>query len=185
MIIPVIIRATGIATKGLKKNLEAMLGKYSIDSLQKTALFRTSYIKLKVQQSETGSLSGRDRRCFMRSTSNKRPVTRENNGIIVIIIIIIIIIIHSTFKARSGESLKNKWDSVLEVGRDGLLEKTSIKRKKYYKQQQIANADCVNNSMRQQNTSYQHAQQWQKNNTKRGMIECVLNYTLTYAKKWG
>jgi len=31
MIIPVIIRATGIAIKGLKKNLENMLGKYSID----------------------------------------------------------------------------------------------------------------------------------------------------------
>jgi hypothetical protein len=32
-VIPVIIGATGIVTKGLRKNLEAILGKHSIDSL--------------------------------------------------------------------------------------------------------------------------------------------------------
>jgi hypothetical protein len=37
MIIPVIIGATGIVTKGLKKNLEAIPEKHSINSLQKTA----------------------------------------------------------------------------------------------------------------------------------------------------
>ena len=37
-IIPVIIRATGIVTRSLRKNLEAVPGKYSIDSLQKTAI---------------------------------------------------------------------------------------------------------------------------------------------------
>ena len=37
MIIPVIIGATGIVTGSLKKNLEAIPGKHSIDSLQKTA----------------------------------------------------------------------------------------------------------------------------------------------------
>jgi hypothetical protein len=41
MIIAVITGATGIVTKGLKKNLEAIPGKYSIDSLQKTAILRT------------------------------------------------------------------------------------------------------------------------------------------------
>jgi len=35
--IPVIIWATGIVTKGLKKNVEAIPGKQSIDLLQKTA----------------------------------------------------------------------------------------------------------------------------------------------------
>jgi hypothetical protein len=35
-IIPVIIGATGIVTKSLRKNLEAIPGKHSIDSLQKT-----------------------------------------------------------------------------------------------------------------------------------------------------
>jgi hypothetical protein len=36
--IPVIIRATGIVTRGLKKYLETIPGKHSIDSLQKTAV---------------------------------------------------------------------------------------------------------------------------------------------------
>jgi hypothetical protein len=42
MITIVIIEATG--TKGLKKNMEALSGKYSIDSLQKTAILGTSHI---------------------------------------------------------------------------------------------------------------------------------------------
>jgi hypothetical protein len=37
MIVPVIIGAIGRVTKGLKKNLEAIQGKHSIDSLQKTS----------------------------------------------------------------------------------------------------------------------------------------------------
>ena len=41
-IIPVIIGATGIVTRGLRKNLEAVPGKHSIDSLQKTAILGTS-----------------------------------------------------------------------------------------------------------------------------------------------
>jgi len=41
----------------------------------------------------------------------------------------------------------------------------------------MANAESVNNLMRQWNTSYQHAQYWQKNNTQRYMTECVLSYT--------
>jgi hypothetical protein len=38
MIIPVKIGATSTVTKGLKKNLEAIPGKHSIDSLQKTTI---------------------------------------------------------------------------------------------------------------------------------------------------
>jgi hypothetical protein len=53
MIIPVIIGVTGIITKGLKKNLEAIPGKHSIDSLHKTAILGTSHIIQKVLQSET------------------------------------------------------------------------------------------------------------------------------------
>ena len=41
----------------------------------------------------------------------------------------------------------------------------------------------INNLMRQWNTSYQYAQYWQKNSTQRDVIECVLNYTLTCARK--
>jgi len=44
MIIPVIIGATGIATRSLRKNLEAVLGKHLIDSPQKTAILGTSHI---------------------------------------------------------------------------------------------------------------------------------------------
>ena len=42
-IIPVIIGATGIVTRSLRKNLEAVPGKHSIDSLQKTAILGTSH----------------------------------------------------------------------------------------------------------------------------------------------
>ena len=51
-IIPVIIGATGIVTRSLKKNLEAVPGKHSIDSLQKTAVLGTSHIIRKVLQCE-------------------------------------------------------------------------------------------------------------------------------------
>jgi hypothetical protein len=44
MIISVIIGATGIVTKGLKKNLKAIAEKHSIDSLQKTAVLGTLHI---------------------------------------------------------------------------------------------------------------------------------------------
>ena len=44
MIIPVVIGATVIVTKGLKKNLEATPGKHSTDSLQTTAVLGTSHI---------------------------------------------------------------------------------------------------------------------------------------------
>jgi hypothetical protein len=52
-VIPVIIKATGIVTKGLKKYLKTIPGKHSIDSLQKTAVLGTSHIMRKVLQSET------------------------------------------------------------------------------------------------------------------------------------
>jgi hypothetical protein len=53
VIIPVIIGATGIVTEGLKTNLEAIPGKHSTDSLQKTAVLGTSHIIRTVLQSET------------------------------------------------------------------------------------------------------------------------------------
>jgi len=51
-IIPVIIGATGIVTRSLRKNSEAVPGKHSIDSLQKTAIIGTSHIMWKVLQRE-------------------------------------------------------------------------------------------------------------------------------------
>jgi len=51
--IPVKTGATKIETKGLGKNLEAIPGKHSIDSLQKTAILGTSHVIRKVLQSES------------------------------------------------------------------------------------------------------------------------------------
>ena len=51
-IVPVIIRATGIVTRSLRKNLETVPGKHSIDSLQKTAVLGTSHTIRKVLQCE-------------------------------------------------------------------------------------------------------------------------------------
>ena len=47
-IIPVITRATGMVTEGLKKNMEAIPRKHSIDSLKKTAILGTSHITREV-----------------------------------------------------------------------------------------------------------------------------------------
>jgi len=52
-IIPVIIGATAIGTRSLRKILEAVPGKHSVDSLQKTAILGTSHIIRKVLQCET------------------------------------------------------------------------------------------------------------------------------------
>jgi len=52
VIIPVIIGATGIVTRNLRKNLEAVPGKHLIDSLQKTAILGISHIMWKVLQCE-------------------------------------------------------------------------------------------------------------------------------------
>ena len=51
-IIPVIIGVTGIVTRSVRKNYEAIPGKHSTDSLQKTAVLGTSHITRKVLQCE-------------------------------------------------------------------------------------------------------------------------------------
>jgi len=51
-IIPVIIEATGIVMRSLRKNLETVPGRHSIDSLQKTAILGTSHIIRKVLHCE-------------------------------------------------------------------------------------------------------------------------------------
>jgi len=37
----------------------------------------------------------------------------------------------------------------------------------------------------QQNTAYQHAQHREKNDTRRDLLDCVLNCTVTYAREQG
>jgi len=51
-IVPVITGAIGIVTRGLEKSLEAIPGKYSIDSLHQTAVLGTSHLIRKVMQCE-------------------------------------------------------------------------------------------------------------------------------------
>jgi hypothetical protein len=77
MIIPVIIGATGVVTRSLRKNLEAIPGKHSIDSLQKTAIFGISHIIRKALQCEACSLSGGDHCWFERTIRKKKPVIRD------------------------------------------------------------------------------------------------------------
>jgi len=52
-IIIIIIGASGVVTRNLRKNLEDIQGKHTIDSLQKTAILETSHIIRKVLQCET------------------------------------------------------------------------------------------------------------------------------------
>ena len=49
-IMPITIGAIGIVKRSLRKNLEAVPGKHSIDSLQKTAIHGTLHIIRKVLQ---------------------------------------------------------------------------------------------------------------------------------------
>jgi hypothetical protein len=84
-IIPVIIGTSRIVTRSLRKNLEAIPGKHSIDSLQKTAILGTSHIIREVLQCEALRLSDGDHCWFKRSTRQKRPVTRDIHIIIIII----------------------------------------------------------------------------------------------------
>jgi hypothetical protein len=53
VIIPVIVGATRIITKGLKKNLESVPDKHSVDAVQNTAVLGTSHIIWKILQSES------------------------------------------------------------------------------------------------------------------------------------
>jgi hypothetical protein len=89
-VIPVITGATGIVTRGLKKYLEIIPGKQSIDSLQRNICTRniTHYKEsatirnLKLEW--WGSPLVQEEEC------QEEPVKREEEGIIIIIIIIII-----------------------------------------------------------------------------------------------
>jgi hypothetical protein len=53
MIIPVTTGVCGTVTKSLRKNLEAIPGKHSINSIQKKAVLGTSHTIRKVLQCET------------------------------------------------------------------------------------------------------------------------------------
>jgi hypothetical protein len=94
MIILVINGAIRMETKGLiKRNMEAIPGKHSADSLQQTATLGTSHIMQKVLQSNLkpewwGTMLVQEK------YREEKAVTRDINDNIIIIIIIIIIIDH-------------------------------------------------------------------------------------------
>ena len=70
-IIPEIFGDTGIVTRKLRKILEAVSGRHSIDSLKKTTKIGTSHILRKALQCEACRLRGGDHRWFERSTKKK------------------------------------------------------------------------------------------------------------------
>jgi hypothetical protein len=88
LIIPVIIGAIGVVTEFLRNCLEAVPGKHSIDSLQKTAILGTSHIVRKVLQCEAGSVSGGDHRWFRRSTGKKRRATADKIIVVVVAVVV-------------------------------------------------------------------------------------------------
>ena len=127
--------------------MEAVPGKHSIDSLQKTAILGTSHIIRKVLQCEILSLSCGDHRWFKRSTGEKRPVTRDiinnnnnnnnNNNSYLLqsyrnsakatinqnkIIMLIIIIVINTFLRQSGEDLNVESESEVAAAQDQALQ---------------------------------------------------------------
>jgi hypothetical protein len=70
-VIPVIIGATGIVTKGLKvsgNNIRKAFNRFTT----KTAVLGTSHIIRKVLQSETGSLSGGIHHWFKRKSTRRK-----------------------------------------------------------------------------------------------------------------
>jgi hypothetical protein len=79
-VMPVIIGATRIVSKGLK-NLETIPGQHSVDSLQKAALLGTSHIIRKVVlQSETWRITGSRGEV----PGKRQPVIREKQNNILI-----------------------------------------------------------------------------------------------------
>jgi hypothetical protein len=86
MIVPVIIGATGILTKDLRENLEAVPGKHSAELLQKTAVPGVSHIIREMLQCETGSLS-----CSLewRSAREKRLVSRDRTLLLLLLLLLL------------------------------------------------------------------------------------------------
>ena len=83
-IIPEIIGATGIVTKGVEKNLEALPGKHS-RLTAKTAVLGILHIIRKVLQSETWSVRGGNQCWAQDKYQEEMPATRDRNMIIIII----------------------------------------------------------------------------------------------------
>jgi len=80
----------------------------------------------------------------------------------------------------SRGDLKGETESEITAARLGMTIQISCNKN-------ITRTKIVNNAnkMERPYSTYLHALYWQKKNTSRGMIECVLTYTLIYARKMG
>jgi hypothetical protein len=89
IILPVITGGTETVTKDLKKNLEVITGKYSVDSVQERIILGTSHILWKVLLFATGTLSHCDHSWVNRSTREERTVTRNNIVVEVEVVVVV------------------------------------------------------------------------------------------------
>jgi len=64
-------------------------GKHTSDSRQETATAGTSHTIRKVLQSDSGTLSGRDRRWFKRSARKKRPVDKRHHNVLLLLLLLL------------------------------------------------------------------------------------------------
>ena len=111
------IGAIGILKRSLKKNLETIPGKHSIDSLQKTAILGTSHIIRKVLQCEAWSLSGGDHRWFKRSTRKKclwqeTYILYNNNScsniiVAVVVVVVVVVVVEFTVSDELGKTYRS------------------------------------------------------------------------------
>jgi len=76
---PVIIRASGIVTDGLRENFEAIPGKHTIDSLQETVLLGTSHVIRKELLSEWWGSPLIQEKYMEEKTCDKRQQQQSNN----------------------------------------------------------------------------------------------------------
>ena len=81
-IIPVIIGATGIVTKVLRKNLKIITGKRSLVSLQKTAILGPSHMIRKLLQSESRGLGDgiQEKNLEVKACDKRQQQQQHNNN---------------------------------------------------------------------------------------------------------
>jgi hypothetical protein len=91
--------------KKVLKKLEAIPGKHSTDSLQKTAILGTSRTIRKVLQSETESLSGEDHSWLKkRNTGKESPVTKDMMMMTIMMMMLMNLLTTSYYKMQFSSS---------------------------------------------------------------------------------
>ena len=114
-VVPVITGVIEIVTRSLRKHLEAVPGKHSIDSLQKTAILGTAHIIRKVLQCEAWSVSGGDHCWFERSTG-KKCLWHPYRIVIIIIIINVCYVFLGISKTHCKQNfIQIQWNANLKL----------------------------------------------------------------------